>query len=193
MTLSLTTLFVSSLLASASASALEDDKPAVSAPAAKDSSAAETGSIRFKSAEGRRLVAALGEIVRDQLSPLNKRRLGTKVMSESRVELARGRFPDAGTAVVLVNVNLRSKSPDDPAKFIGGILTLNADAGLATVAVPLQMRETRFELEAVTDVDGDGTDEIVYVARTQGGQSRHRVRWTAQGPKTTELPPEQPQ
>ncbi|MEM6294199.1 MAG: hypothetical protein AAGA54_23165 [Myxococcota bacterium] len=145
--------------------------------------------VRYRSTTGRAVAAALPEIFSENLSALDRKRLGRKVFSESRVQIARGSFPDGAGLVVIVNVNLRSKDPEGPTKFIGGMLTMKDDATLGAIAVPLRMREARFELEAVTDVDGDGTDEIVYVTQTQTDSTRNRIRWTDGGPKSGVLPP----
>ncbi len=157
-------------------------------PAATSSEDAGS-TVRYRSETGKAVAAALPDIFAENLSALDRKRLGRKVFSESRVQIARGTFPDGASMVVIVNVNLRSKNPDAPAKFIGGMLTMKDDATLGAIALPLRMREARFELEAVTDADADGTDEIVYVTQTQTESTRHRIRWTASGPKSGALPP----
>lgn len=157
--------------------------------AIKPSDAPKNATVRYKSPLGKRVADALPEIFASKLSPLDKRRLGSKVFSESRISIARGTFPDGGALVVFVNVNLRNKDPEAPPKFIGGVVTLSDAASLVSVALPLQTRTQRLDLEAVTDVDGDGVDEIVYTAKDQTSTTRNRIRWTDEGPKSSALPP----
>ncbi len=189
------TLALVSLLLTSAGTTLVERSPS---DAASQSAAAEvapsagtvsktSGAVSYDSAQGQRVVEALPGILAGELSTLDRRRLGTKVLSKSRVSIERGRFSKGGTMVVFVNVNLRAKDPEADPKFISGVLTVTDDGALASVLVPPKMSTARFDFEALSDGDGDGVDEVTYVATDPSGAQRRRVRVGDDGPKTTVL------
>ncbi|MCR9161462.1 MAG: hypothetical protein ACE37F_29810 [Nannocystaceae bacterium] len=143
--------------------------------------------IAHGSADGQRVVEGLAGVLADTLSPLDRTRLGRKVLSKSRVSIAKGDFGDGGTRIVAVNVNLRMKDPEATQQYISGIFTVDDSGGLVAVVVSGRMRPERFSVEKVGDYDGDGRDDLVYVSEDAEGASRHRVTWDGSAPKTTTL------
>ena len=143
--------------------------------------------IKHKSADGQRVVEGLASILAEKLSPLDRTRLGRKVLSESRVSIAKGTFSGGGTRAVAVNVNLRMKDPDAVQQYISGVFTVDDSGGLVAVVVSPRMRPEKFSFEKLGDTDGDGSDDFVYVSESAEGTSRHRVTWNGNEPKTTTL------
>lgn len=143
--------------------------------------------VKHKSADGQRVVEGLAGILADKLSPLDRTRLGRKVLSESRVSIARGTFSGGGTRVVAVNVNLRMKDPDAVQQYISGVFTVDDSGALVAVVVSPRMRPEKFSFEKIGDTDGDGSDDFVYVSESVETMSRHRVTWSGSEPKTTTL------
>ncbi len=143
--------------------------------------------IKYKSPAGQRVVEGLPGILAEKLAPLDRRRLGSKVLSESRVSIVEGTFVGGGTRLVAVNVNLRLKDPADPQQYISGIFTVTDDGGLVAVVVAPRMRPDKFAFEKVGDTDEDGSDDFVYNATSTQETTRHRVTWNGEDPVSTTL------
>lgn len=126
-------------------------------------------------------------ILAEKLAPIDRTRLGAKVLSKSRVSIVQGTFAGGGTRLVAVNVNLRMKDPEAPQQYISGIFTVTSDGGLVAVVVSPRMRPEKFAFEKIGDIDGDGSDDFVYASEGAEGPSRHRVTWNGTQPKTATL------
>jgi len=147
----------------------------------------EPTEIKHASEDGQRVVEGLAGILADELAPIDRTRLGAKVLSESRVSIVQGTFAGGGTRLVAVNVNLRMKQADDVQQYISGIFTVTGEGGLVAVVVPPRMRPEKYVFEKVGDIDGDGSDDFVYASVGVEGSSRHRVTWNGTEPSTTGL------
>ncbi len=143
--------------------------------------------IKHKSGEGQRVVEGLAAILSEKLAPVDRKRLGQKVLSASRVSIVQGTFAGGGTRVVAINVNLRMKDPSATQQYISGMFTVTDTGGLVAVVVPPRMRPEKFGFEKIGDIDGDGSDDFVYTSQGPEGSSRHRVTWNGSEAKTTEL------
>ncbi|MGH1346356.1 MAG: hypothetical protein ACRBN8_32615 [Nannocystales bacterium] len=143
--------------------------------------------IKHKSQAGKSVVDGLSGILAEKLGPLDRRRLGSKVLSESRVSIASGTFAGGGTRLVAVNVNLRMKDPTATQQYISGVFTVTDDGGLVAVVVAPRMRPEKFAFEKVGDSDGDGSDDFVYTTATAEETKRHRVTWNGTEPVSTTL------
>ncbi|HET6585929.1 MAG TPA: hypothetical protein VFG69_20875 [Nannocystaceae bacterium] len=130
--------------------------------------------ISHDSDEGIAMLAGVRTVLDEQLSDADRRRLGRKVLSASRVTMVGGAFPADATTVVTVNVPLRSKDPLAEPRLISGVFTLDAEGTLARIVVPPKMGTQRFDLRALGDVDGDGFDDLE-LAITGGGSDEHRL------------------
>ncbi|MBV1858407.1 MAG: hypothetical protein KUG77_08340 [Nannocystaceae bacterium] len=133
--------------------------------------------IKHKSQAGQSVIEGVSGILAEKLGPLDRRRLGSKVLSASRVSIASGTFAGGSTRLVAVNVNLRMKDPAATQQYISGVFTVTNSGGLIAVIVPPRMRPERFEFEKVGDTDGDGSDDFVYTAANAEETTRHRVTW----------------
>lgn len=133
--------------------------------------------IQHKSPAGQRVVEGMSGILGEKLGALDRRRLGSKVLSESRLSIVEGTFAGGGTRLVAVNVNLRPRDPADAPLFISGVFTVTDDGGLVAVVVSPRTRPERFAFEKVGDTDGDGSDDFIYNAANAEGTTRHRVTW----------------
>lgn len=143
--------------------------------------------IKHKSPAGQSVVEGLSGILAEKLVPLDRRRLGSKVLSESRVSIASGTFAGGGTRLVAVNVNLRMKDPEATQQYISGVFTVTDDGGLVAVVVAPRMRPEKFAFEKVGDTDGDGSDDFVYSAANAEETTRHRVTWNGTETVSTTL------
>ncbi len=133
--------------------------------------------IAHGSEDGQRVVEGLGNILAEKLSPLDRRRLGKKVLSKSRVSIAQGSFAGGGTRLVALNVNLRMKDPEAVQQYISGLVTVDDAGGLVSVIVPPKMQPEAFAIEKIGDTDGDGSDDFVYTATSAETTTTHRVTW----------------
>lgn len=143
--------------------------------------------IKHKSQAGQSVVEGLSGVLAEKLVPLDRRRLGSKVLSESRVSIVQGTFAGGGTRLVAVNVNLRMKDPAAAPQFISGVFTVTDDGGLVAVVVSPRMRPDKFAFEKVGDTDGDGSDDFVYTAANTQETTRHRVTWNGTEAVSTAL------
>lgn len=143
--------------------------------------------IKHKSQAGQRVVEGLSGVLAEKLVPLDRRRLGSKVLSESRVSIVQGSFAGGGTRVVAVNVNLRMKDPAATQQYISGVFTVTDAGGLVAVVVSPRMRPDKFAFEKVGDSDGDGSDDFVYTAANAEETTRHRVTWNGAEAVSTAL------
>lgn len=162
-------------------------KPAakpVAKPVAKPAKQVEgtTSTVRVKSEEGKRLIEGIAKVLDEKLSSVNRRRLGRKVLSKSRISIARGTFPASGGFLVTVNVDLRGKDPSGPQKYIAGMFTLTASGDLATIVVPPKTRTKRFDVVSIKDMNGDGSDDFVFTALDAEQTVRHRITWEGSKP-----------
>lgn len=143
--------------------------------------------IKHKSPAGQSVLGGLSGILAEKLGALDRRRLGSKVLSESRVSIAAGTFAGGGTRLVAVNVNLRLKDPEATPQYISGVFTVTDEGGLVAVVVPPRMRPDKFAFEKVGDTDGDGSDDFVYTAANAEETTRHRVTWNGTQAVSTTL------
>jgi hypothetical protein len=134
----------------------------------------EPVAISHASDEAVAMLAGVRTVLDDHLSDADRRRLGRKVLSASRVLMVGGTFPASGTTVVTVNVPLRSKDPLAEPRLISGVFTLDATGTLVEIVVPPKMGSKRFDLRAIGDVDSDGFDDLE-LAITGGGSDEHRI------------------
>ena len=161
-----------------------------SAPAAIDESALATPTtLEHGQAVERGLIDAVRMVLDSQLSSGDRRRLGRKVLSASRVTIAEGTFPASGTHLVTVNVELRRADPAAEPLFISGAFTVDASGTLATIVVPPKMRPQRHELESLGDVDGDGLQDVVLTEIEAVAGVRRLVTWPGGTPSTRVLAP----
>ena len=137
----------------------------------------------------RALDVAVRTVLDAELSAGDRRRLGRKVLSASRLSIVEGSFPGGGTSLVTVNVELRRADPEAAPLFISGAFTLDAAGTLATIVVPPKMRPQRHELEMVGDVDGDGMLDAVLTEIEEGAGLRKLVTWPGGAPASRVLPP----
>lgn len=161
---------------------------AASAPAIDESLLAEPSFIEHERAAERGLIAAVQAVLDAELSPGDRRRLGKKVLSASRVTLAEGTFPASGTIVVTLNVPMRRPDPEAEPLFISGAFTLDAAGTLATIVVPPKMGPARHDLESTGDVDGDGMLDLVLTEIRADASTRKLVTWTGGSPSSSTLP-----
>lgn len=143
--------------------------------------------IKHKSPAGQSVVEGMSGFLAEKLAPLDRRRLGSKVLSESRVSIVQGTFAGGGTRLVAVNVNLRLKDPEATPQYISGVFTVTDDGGLVAVVVSPRMRPDQFAFEKVGDTDGDGSDDFVYTAANAEETTRHRVTWNGTEAVSTAL------
>lgn len=141
----------------------------------------EPAPIKLKSEEGQRRLEGVAAVLQSELSALDRRRLGRKVLSERRVTISPGQFPGADT-LVAVNVNLRNKDPEAPQQYISGVFTMTAAGELGSIIAPIKMRPERYELGAIGDVDGDGAADVVFTVSTETTSQMHLVSWSAGAP-----------
>lgn len=138
--------------------------------------------IAHRSEEATALLAGVRTTLDEHLSDADLRRLGRKVLSESRVRMTHGAFPMGGATVVTVNVPLRSRDPSAQPRFISGVFTLDGAGTLASMVVAPKMQAQRFDLARIADLDGDGFDDLELVI-TGGGSDEHRIiRWNDAAP-----------
>jgi hypothetical protein len=161
---------------------LGDDSVAA-APA--DPAFAEPVVIAHDTAEGETLLGGTRTALDTQLSETDRRRLGKKVLSKSRVEIVRAELPGDADAVVTVNVELRRKDPTNPVRFISGVFTLDATGTLAHVIVAPKMRAERFDLVGIGDTDGDAHDDLLLNVTGDNTSSQRVVTWSEGAPVST--------
>lgn len=163
--------------------------PANEAPAEGSSKASmrRPVEIKHKSKAGQQVVEGLAGVLAQELSALDRTRLGRKVLSASRVSIVQGTFSGGGTRAVAVNVNLRMKDETKPQQYISGVFTVTDTGGLIAVVVPPRMRPTKYAFEKLGDSDGDGSDDFVYTAQSDQSITRHRVTWNGTKPSTSTL------
>jgi hypothetical protein len=142
----------------------------------------EAEPVRHTTDEGQRWLEGVRTVLDDKLSALDRRRLGRKVLSESRVRFAAGSFPQGGQTVVTVNVPLTMRDPEATPVWISGVFTLGADEELVSVVVPLRMQPARYDLQSMGDVDGDGRDDLLLEVTDPEGTTQRLVTWTADAP-----------
>ncbi len=133
------------------------------------------------------MIEGVRRVLDEELSTLDRRRLGDKVLSERRVQIYEGAFGD-GAALVTVNVELRVKDPSEP-RSITGVFTLTADGDLATILVPPQMRAEQYAVPHLGDVDADGHDDVHLWTSSPDTTSDTLIRWdggTARAPRAFE-------
>ena len=143
--------------------------------------------ITHESSAGQSVVEGLSRVLAENLSPLDRRRLGSKVLSKSRVTIYEGTFAGGGTRLVAVNVNLRHKDPEATQQYISGVLTVTEQGEFVAAVVPPRMRPEKFAIENLGDIDGDGSDDFVYNAENATEKTRHRVTWNGTEPISTTL------
>lgn len=154
-------------------------------PTASESAAPETDDAKLhaptflsaRSDEATTLLDGVRTTLDAELSDTDRRRLGRKVLSETRVRIAAGAFPQDGAFVVTVNVPLRSKDPAAPQRFISGVFTLGGAGTLASIVEPPKMQTRRFDLARMGDVDGDGLDDLELAITGDGSDERRVVTW----------------
>jgi len=137
--------------------------------------------------EGETMLGGTRTALDEQLGNADRRRLGNKVLSESRVRIIRGEFPGDADAVVTVNVELRRKDPADPVRFISGVFTLDATGTLAHVIVAPKMQAERFELAAIGDTDDDANDDLLLVVSAGNTASQRMITWAEGAPVSKAL------
>jgi hypothetical protein len=146
---------------------------------------AEPVVIAHATAEGETMLGGTRAALDTQLGNTDRRRLGKKVLSESRVKIVRGEFPGDADAVVTVNVELRRKDPADPVRFISGVFTLDATGTLAHVIVAPKMQAERFDLAGIGDTDGDAHDDLLLNVIGDNATSQRVVTWAEGAPVST--------
>ena len=176
----LLTLLASLALTRLLAPALADENAA--AATATDSPMHAPTVLSHRTDEAIELLAGVRTTLDEQLSETDRRRLGRKVLSASRVSMAHGAFPSGGTTVVTVNVPLRAKDPLAAPRFISGVFTLDDGGALANVVVAPKMQTHRFDLARLGAVDGDGFDDLELAITGDGSDERRTIRWTDGAP-----------
>lgn len=147
------------------------------APATDDAQLHAPTFLSHRSDDATALLDGVRSTLDAELSETDRRRLGRKVLSETRVRVAAGAFPQAGAFVVTVNVPLRSKDPAAAQRFISGVFTLAGDGTLAAIVEPPKMQTRRFDLARMGDVDGDGFDDLELAITGDGSDERRVVTW----------------
>lgn len=143
--------------------------------------------VKIKSADGERWVGSVATVLDEELVAIDRTRLGRKVLSQARLSVISGTFPDNATALAVLNVPLRSKDPEATPRAIRGLFTLHADGSLATMLVAPRTDAEVLEVEAIGDVDADGLDDIVWKrVRPEHTQVR-LLRWKDEGPRDEAL------
>ena len=127
-------------------------------------------------------VASVRTVLDEKLSRGDRRKLGKKVLTKSRVAMIDGTFADGGTTLVAVNVPMRGHDT-----FISALFTLDADGELATVIRAPKARIDRFDPQSVGDLDGDGLDDILFRSSYYEGEFTHLTRWEDGAPHTVML------
>jgi len=140
-----------------------------------------------KTPQGQQWIEGVAKALQENLSSADRKRLGEKVLSPSRVAMVAGKFPSAGAVLVAVNVQLRVSDPEAPEQFISGIFTLTQDGALGSIVVPPKMRPNRYEITAVGDEDGDGLDDVQYQDHVAGAGTMHRVVWKDGAPSDSTM------
>lgn len=152
-------------------------EPATASVEPAPAAMAEPTAIAHDSERGAALRQGVAGVLDAQLSKSDRTRLGKKVLSARRVAMAEGHFPAGGTAVVTVNVPLRMKDPAAEPRFISGVFTLADDGALASIVVAPKMQASRFELTAIGDTDGDGSDDLQLAVFGPDGEGQRLVTW----------------
>lgn len=152
-------------------------------PAESQGSLREPTWVSHDSPEGKLWIEGTTRVLAERLSAFDRRRLGTKVLSTSRVSLAKGTFPNGGKVLVTVNVGLRTSDPQAEPQTIAGMFTLGADGGLASMVIDPRMRPSRMEVQGIGNLDGDGMDDFEYEETTPETIVRHRVTWPGGQPR----------
>ena len=163
----LTTLFVTPQIAAPADMASFDAKALV-----------KPSLIKLSSETGKTHLAGVAAVLDQQLSRIDRRYLGNKVLSKRRVSIAKGSFPKGADKLVTVNVDLRKKKEEDPQKYISGVFTMSASGELVDTIVQLRTRTERFELQALGDVDGDALTDAVVVKANDTDSTTHLFAWT---------------
>lgn len=159
------------------------------APAIDESVLAPPTVLEHEHAVERGLIDAVRAVLDTQLSAGDRRRLGRKVLSASRVTIVEGTFPASGAILVTVNVELRRPDPAAAPLVVSGAFTVDASGTLATIVVAPEMRPQRHELELAGDVDGDGLLDVVLREVEGDTETRRLVTWTGGNPSMRVLPP----
>jgi hypothetical protein len=133
--------------------------------------------LSHRSDEATALLEGVRTTLDTELSESDRRRLGRKVLSETRVRMAEGAFPQSGAIVVTVNVPLRMKDPLAEQRFISGVFTLDGAGALASIVEPPKMQTRRFDLARIGDVDGDGLDDLELAITGGDSDERRVVTW----------------
>jgi len=148
------------------------------------------------SPEGQLWLEGTSKVLAEHLSSLDRRRLGTKVLSPSRVGLTKGKFPHHGDVLVTVNVELRVSEPDAAPQTITGMFTLTREGALASMIIEPKMRGARYEIRAIGHHDDDGQHDFEYDETSLTTVTQHRVTWAEGQPhdeilgtKPTPTPP----
>jgi hypothetical protein len=187
----LATLFVTASSAEA-APEVTPVSEATPAPEVDESALLPATVVDLRTDEGQTWIQGVRTVLDEELAPLDRRRLGRKVLSASRVRITKGSFGAGATAVVTVNVELRRPDPEDVPLFISGVFTLDEAGQLGATIVPLQSRPQRYELESIGDTDGDAIDDLVLTVSDDESEARRLVSWPGGTPTERALPAAEP-
>jgi hypothetical protein len=136
------------------------------------------GLVSLASVPGQEQLLAIRNVLDTELSAADRRRLGKKVLSKTRVQIVEGSFPADGTMLVAVNVPMRA----EPAMWISALFTLTSDGRVATMLHAPDFRLERYEPQSLGDVDADGLDDVIFTSAYYEGDYKHLLRWPEAAP-----------
>ncbi len=129
--------------------------------------------VSLASARGQEQLVAIRNVLDTKLSHADRRRLGKKVLSKTRVQIFDGNFPGGATTLVAVNVPMKG----EPGSWISSMFTLTSDGDVVTMIHAPRLRLERFDPHMLGDVDADGFDDVTLSSAYYEGQYEHLLRW----------------
>jgi hypothetical protein len=136
------------------------------------------GLVSLASASGQEHLLTIRNLLDTKLSAADRRRLGKKVLSKSRVQIVEGSFPADATLLVAVNVPMRGEL----GMSISTMFTMTSDGRVATMLHAPKLRLERFVPHALGDVDADGFDDVIVKSSYYEGAYDHLLRWPDASP-----------
>lgn len=141
------------------------------------------GLVALSSATGQEQLVAIRALLDTKLSAADRKRLGKKVLSKTRVKIIEGSFPNDATLLVSIAVPMKV----EPGMSISALFTMTSDGEVATMLHAPQMRLEHYEPQSLGDVDADGLDDVVFESAYYEGRYKHLLRWSDAGPRVTTI------
>jgi hypothetical protein len=141
------------------------------------------GRVALSSATGQEQLVAIRAMLDSKLSAADRKRLGKKVLSKTRVQMIEGSFPNDATMLVSIDVPMKV----EPGMSISALFTMTSDGEVATMLHAPKMRLEHFEPQSLGDIDADGLDDVVFESAYYEGRYKHLLRWSDAGPGVTTI------